>query len=132
VNEVRSWLGNPGEAVPIVDVADLKSVWTVYRETQAREPGGGAHVAMHFLQQVCGPEANVQAVVHRSWMILMLDQIPGDPIASWRRSGELHQAVFTVAAQMPLEWMERGVPRNSLPFDLGAFLAELGMASSTG
>jgi hypothetical protein len=37
----------------------------------------------------------------------------------------LHDAVFKVAARIPMKWMEAGVPRPDLPFDVKAFLQDV-------
>jgi hypothetical protein len=50
---------------------------------------------------------------------------PGELLARWKRSGRFDEAVFRVAATIPMKWMEGGVPQSHLPVDLNAFMQEL-------
>jgi hypothetical protein len=126
MQESRFWpLGNPGEDVPTVDVANLKSVWSFYRDVEARNPGGGVGVAVELTRGACSAGSDIRAIWYRSALLQMLEMFPGELLARWKRSGRFDEAVFRVAATIPMKWMEGGVPQSHLPFDLGAFMREL-------
>lgn len=120
MNEIDILRGKAGEPVPVVDVADMKVVWTHGKELQARHPGGVA-VEMGVWKPLCSPGADIRAVSYRCSMLGMLEMMLR---AAWT-GGELSENAFKVAARMDLEWMAVGVVRNSLPFNLEGFLAEL-------
>jgi hypothetical protein len=44
-----------------------------------------------------------------------------ESLAPWTTDEELHEAVFRVAADIPMEWLGRE-ERKGLPFDLDEFL----------
>ncbi len=73
----------------------------------------------------CSPGADIGAVTYRLAMLELLEMDPGELLARWKRSGEFEEAVFRVAATIPMKWMEIGVPQSSLPFDVDAFIQEL-------
>lgn len=120
MNEIDILRGKAGEPVPVVDVADMKVVWTHGKELKARHPEGVA-VGMGVWKQLCSPGADIRAVSYRCSMLGMLEMMLR---AAWT-GGELSENAVKVAARMDLEWMAVGVVRNSLPFNLEGFLAEL-------
>ena len=116
--------GNPGELVPTVDGADIKSVWTFHQDLQSRHAGGVA-VEISILARTCSPGADIRAVTYRSAMLQLLEMCPGKILADWKRGGSFDEAVFRVAATIPLKWMEIGVPQSGFPLDVDSFIQEL-------
>ena len=118
--------GKPGEPVPEVDPADLKTVWEMNRNLQARHPGQqvatGRGVFEHAL-----PGADIDAIGYRTAMLSMLIHLvqrPENPIkqlSSWMNADPLADSVFTAAATVPMEWVGVTV-REGLPFDINEFL----------
>ncbi len=117
--------GNPGELVPTVDGADIKSVWTIHQDLKSRHPGGQVGVDISIIKRACNPGADIRAVTYRSAMLQLLEMSPGKILAAWKRGGSFDEAVFSVAATIPMKWMETGVPQSGLPFDVDAFIQEL-------
>jgi hypothetical protein len=126
MDEERSWRGgNPGGDVPMVEVADLRAVWGTYQDFAARHPGKQVAVGAAVLEEACSQRVDIEAVIYRYWMLQMLEMCCGDLLAPWRQSGHFHEAVFRVAARIPMKWMEMGVPQQGLPFDVDLFAQEL-------
>jgi hypothetical protein len=117
--------GNAGEPVPAVDGADIKSVWTIHQDLEAHHPGGVVGVDISILEKICSPGADICAVTYRLGMLELLEMCPGDLLAPWKRSGAFNEAVFRVAATIPMKWMEMGAPQSGFPFDVDTFLQEL-------
>jgi hypothetical protein len=63
-------------------------------------------------------------------MLWLLEMCRGDALIIWKRSGRFHEAVFRVAANIPMKWMEVGVPQTALPFDADAFVEQVREQSS--
>jgi hypothetical protein len=118
-------LGNPGEDVPTIDVADLKSLWSIYRDMETRNPGKRGAVGIGIIRDACSAGADIGAVLYRGSMLDVLEMCPGELLARWKRSGEFDEVVFRVAATIPMKWVEGGVPQSHLPFDVDAFIQEL-------
>jgi len=58
-------------------------------------------------------------------MLQMLELSGEELVTPWKKDGQLHEAIFRVAAVMPLKWIALGVPWRGLPFDVDAFFAEV-------
>ena len=130
MDEERCWPGgNPGEAVPAVEAADLHSVWNTHQDIEAQHPGKAVAVGATLLEHVCSHGADIGAITYRSAMLQMLEMCGGDLLAPWRQSVHFHEDVFRVAARIPMKWMEVGVPQQGLPFDVNLFLQELSKES---
>jgi len=73
----RCWPGggSPGEDVPAVDVADLKSVWNMYQEWEQRHPGKQGAVDISLIKNVCSPGADLGAVTYRSSMLQLVEML---------------------------------------------------------
>ena len=115
--------GNPGEPVPTVGMKDLKAVWNIYKDIESQHPG--VAVAGSFTQQTCSAGADVGAVGYRCAMLRLLERLPGDLLGPWKESGQLKDAVFSVAARIPMSWIGVGIPQSRLPFDLDSFFDQL-------
>ena len=119
---------NPEGPIPPVDPADLRSVWEMLREVQARRPGEHIIIGDEIYKRACSPGANVEAVWFRSSLIGMLDML--GMLRPWIHEGVVADAVFKVAATFPVNGMAIGVPRQGLPFDVQEFISQV--AASAG
>jgi hypothetical protein len=113
--------GKPGEPVPQVDPDDLKAVW----EVQTSHPGERA-IGISVLEQTCKPGADVKAVAYRAMNLGLLTLLFQQNLAPWlapwiKADQRLDDAVFRIGAKIKMEWMEVGVPQNSVPFDINEF-----------
>ena len=108
--------------VPEVDPADLKSLWNMQSEAQARHDKPGA-IALSFslCQSACSPGANVAAVWYRSSMLAVLQHLSdaGGPALPGIQEGKPSDAFFKALAIVPMTGMQPGAPpRKGFPFDL--------------
>jgi hypothetical protein len=116
--------GSPsGGSVPPVDPADLRSVWTMQSEIQALHPGQQIAIPADAYQRACRPEADVRAVFERASLLGLL-QIAG-MLSPLLRDGIPDDAVFDVAATIPMSRMQRGVVYNKPPFDVDEFIKQV-------
>jgi hypothetical protein len=114
---------SPEGLIPAVDPSDVRSVWEMQREVQARAPGGNAAISAEFYKRACSPGANVGAVWFRASLIGMLEKF--GMLAPWIQEGVIADAVFQVAASFPMKGMAIGVPQQGLPFDVQEFLSQV-------
>ena len=122
--------GNPGEPVPPVGMGDLKSVWNIYKDIESRHPGKQFGVGISVIEHACSATDDVRAVTHRCGMLQILERLPGDLLAPWKESGQLVDAVFNVAARIPMNGIGIGIAQSGLPFDVDSFLDELRLESA--
>jgi hypothetical protein len=116
--------GSPsGGSVPPVDPADLRSVWTMQSEAQALHPGKQLMIGAESYKQACGPEADVRAVYERVSHLWMLQEV--GVLATWVHDGVPDDAVFHVAATIPMSRMQIGIAYNKPPFDLEEFIKQV-------
>ena len=106
---------------PEVNPADLRAVWTIIQEAQARgKPGAMSAIGIPALQQVCTPDANVEAVWGRTLLLQILNHVkPG-----WSKGANMDR-VFELAARFPMRIMEPGVQYDEPPFDVREFMKQL-------
>lgn len=124
---LHDFFGARGDDVAAVDPGDLRNVWTMMREKQARVPAGQqTSVDGRAFENVCSPGANVVAAWYRASMLGLLQIIPEKPLAPWAHDGALDEAVFEVAAKFPMKKMPVGIERNGLPFDVSEFVKMIG------
>lgn len=114
--------GRPGETVPAVDPDDVRTVWQITTEVQARNPGKNVATGAELMKQACKPGADIEAVIYRSWLISLMDMIAPDKLVPFTHNGQLDEVVFYAAAKVSLEWMGVGVVREGLPFDVAEFV----------
>jgi hypothetical protein len=98
---------NAGAPTPAVAPADLKRVLQFMQSLSAHlQPGeaGNAGVDLGLLAEQCSPGANVQAVWLRSAVLEML--FSHGVLGQWQPGNEVHDAVFRVAATIPLSGVE--------------------------
>ena len=118
--------GKPGEPVPAVDPDDVKSVWKLGKEAEAR---GVKAIGGAIIEQACKPGADTGAVYYRATSIWMMAHIAPEQLAQFTRDGQPDDAVFRAAAKVPTEWMGAGVVRQGPPFDVNEFLKLCGEGS---
>jgi len=121
------WAGSgEGDSVAAVSPDDLRKVWQLFRDVQARHPGECTSIGNSVYQSVCSPGADVVSVWYRASMLGMLQLLPESPLTPWTHDGELEDPVFQVAATFPMKKMEVGVVRQGPPFDVQEFLKQIG------
>lgn len=120
------WIGSQEGPVPSVSPDDLRNVWKLIRDAQAQHPGECTSISSGAYKRVCSPGADVHAVWFRASMIGMLQIMSPESLAQWRHNGELDDVVFHVAATFPMEKMKAGVQREGFPFDVDAFVKQIG------
>ncbi len=116
-----------GGAVPEVDPSDLDAVLELC--------GGGVQpsrdqpkaTGSSLFEQVCSPGADVFSVFYRSAMLQLMGGL--NLLSPWLHDGVLDKAVIRVAATFPMEKMDVGVVRSSLPFDLEEFVKQIKAAA---
>lgn len=111
--------GAPSEPVPPVDPADLERIWSFSQTAETKATG------IALLQHLCSPGANVQAVGYRSMMLWLLQSTAPDVLARWWHGDRFDATVFAVMARIKVEWMEVGIIRNDLPFNVDEFVAQI-------
>ena len=110
-------------SVPPVEPADLRSVWTMQSEIQARNPGQQIGISTDAYKRACGPEADVRAVYERVSHLWMLQEV--GVLTPWLHDGVPDDAVFHVAAIIPMSRMQIGVVYQKPPFDLEEFIKQV-------
>jgi hypothetical protein len=105
--------------VAAVAPADLKSVWAMQDDVQARSPGHQFAISAGLWKSACSPGADVGAVFFRVSMLRILQKLSGSGglISPWLHDGKPDDAVFKVVATVPMTGLQLGTPRQGLPFD---------------
>jgi hypothetical protein len=116
--------GAPGAPVPAVDPEDLKAIWRLHREIASQRPGESVGIDNTVMVGRCKPGADVHALAYRTSMLQVLQRVARDSLAPWTKNTELDDAVFRVAADIPMEWIGTE-ERNRLPFDVEELLRRL-------
>jgi hypothetical protein len=109
--------GKPGEAVPAVDPADIKTVRQIQREVQARNPGKQIAAGFELLKHICTPGADIPAIGFRASIPWVINLMAPEQLARFSED-----AVCRAAAKVPAEWVGVEVTRDGLPFDMNEFL----------
>jgi hypothetical protein len=114
--------GAEGETgpVPSVDVADLKSVWTMQHRIQAGVPGKPISISAESYKRACGAGADVRSLFTRVSQLRVLQML--GMLAPWTHGEVVDDAVFKVAATFPMTRMQPGIVYDGPPFDLQEFL----------
>lgn len=110
-----------GGSVPPVDPADLRSVWKMQSDAQARNPGQQIGISADVYKRAS--EADVRAVYERVSHLWILEKV--GVLASWLRDGVPDDAVFHIAAKIPMSRMQIGVVHQKPPFDLEEFIKQV-------
>ena len=105
--------------VAAVAPADLKNVWAMQDDAQARSPGQQVAIGTDLWKSACGAGADVRAVFFRVSMLRMLQMLSGSGglISPWLHDGKPDDAVFKVVATLPMIGLQLGTPRQGFPFD---------------
>jgi len=124
---LHDFFGSRGNDVAAVNPNDLRKVWTMMRDLEARALAGqGASISSVLVESACGPGANVLAVWYRASILRVLETLPGNPLTSWSHEGELDDAVFQIAATFPMKKVPVGLVKNELPFDVQELVKQIG------
>jgi hypothetical protein len=116
--------GKPEESVPQVDPVDIKAVWQVYQDVQARNPGQQVAVGMGVLEHYCSKGANINAVAYRTGFLSLMVAHAAE-MAPWIKDGQPDEALFRAIAETPMEWIAVGVVRQGPPFSEEEFMRRL-------
>jgi len=124
------WAGSgEGDTVAAVSPDDLRKVWQLFRDVQARAGGehcGTASIDIRSFQRVCSPGTNAMAAWYRASMLAVMQKFPESPLTPWTHNGDLDDAVFQVAATFPMKKMAVGVEQEGLPLDVEEFVKQIG------
>lgn len=116
----------PGEPVPAVNAADLKSVWALCQDLESPLHRGIVAVDS-IIEHACSPGADIHPVIYRCRMPQILETFRGDLLSQWKQTGQFQDGVFRVAAGIPMYLMGEGL-FQSMPldaFDVDAFFEEV-------
>lgn len=86
---------------------DLRKVWHVCDEIEARNPGQGS-IGSTVYESVCSPGADVTAVWYRVAMLGLITRTMPELLAQWTYDGQLDDGVSEVAATFPMKRMRTG------------------------
>jgi hypothetical protein len=105
--------------IAVVSSADLRSVWAMQDDVQARSPGQQVAISVDLWKSACSLGADIGAVFFRVSMLRMLQKLSGSGglISNWLHDGKPDDAVFQVVATLPMVGLQVGTPRRGFPFD---------------
>jgi hypothetical protein len=118
------WESREGD-VPAVNPSDLKKVWQLFSDFQARNPGQCGSIGSTVYESVCSPGADVVSVWYRASMLCVLKEMMPELLASWTHDGQLDDVVFEVISTFPMQKMKPGVAREGPPFDVEEFVKQI-------
>ena len=105
-----------GAPVPAVDPEDIRRVRRaaaeVTRDLPERRHDEGIGIDIRIFAERCSRGANVEAVCFRNMVIELL--LHFKLLNPWLRGGDLDDAVFRVAADLPIAGIERFNPEEFL------------------
>lgn len=67
--------GKPGEPVPTVDPEDVKTVWQIMKDADARHPGKNVAVGIDLMRRACRPGTNIESVSYRAGFLWMMSYL---------------------------------------------------------
>jgi len=124
---LHDFFGARGNDVATVNPNDLRIVWTMMHDLEARALAGqSGSISSALYESVCSPGANVVAVWYRASILGVLQMLPGNPLAPWLDEGLLDEAVFQIAATFPMKKLPVGLVKNGLPFDVQELVKQIG------
>ena len=88
--------------MPEVEPEELKAIWQMARDLQARHTDQNVGIGFEAMKAVCKPGANAQAVWYRSSMIWVLNQFAQEQMASWIEEGRFRMLSFE--RWQPFRW----------------------------
>lgn len=118
-DSAQSFGGKPGEPVPEVDPDDLKTIWGIQHEAQAKHPGKTVTTGRALLQNRLKPGANIEATCYRAGMLAVLARFIAKEQLAPDKDGMLDIRVFRAAATVPMQWTGA---EQGMPFDVDHFL----------
>jgi hypothetical protein len=118
------WESQEGD-VPAVSPDDLKKVWKMSADFEARNPGQCGAIGNSLYKSVCSPGADVVSVWYRASMLCVLKEMMPELLASWTHDGQLDDVVFEVMSTFPVQKMKIGVAREGPPFDVEEFVKQI-------
>ena len=90
-----------GATIPAVDENDLKALHELAIDRAKRYCGKDGVISIELTARACSPHANVPAVWLRHTQLRSIFR--AGRLAEWQRGTMLDQAVFRVAASMPMK-----------------------------
>jgi len=90
-----------GATIPTVDENDLKALHELAVDRAKRYCGKDGVISIELTARACGPHANVPAVWLRHTQLRSIFR--EGRLAEWQRGTMLDQAVFRVAATLPMK-----------------------------
>lgn len=111
--------GRPGEPVPQVDPADMRTLWNAAEDIKQKHPEGGVLIGKNLMQALCRPGATVTAISYRAGKVEMLRSILPDvmePLIQEKLDG-----VLKAASEIPMKWIGATV-HHGWTFDPDDFL----------
>ena len=124
---LHDFFGARGNDVAAVSPDDLRNVWTMMRDFEARTPvGQTGRLSSGLYEGACSPGANVLAVWYRASILEVLQMLPENPLTPWSHRGELDDAVFQIAATFPMKKLPIGLVKDGLPFDVQELVKQIG------
>lgn len=113
--------------VPTVAPADLKSVWAMQNDFQARHPGQQGAISTDLYTRACSPQADVGAVCSR---VSMLGRVQHEAEAGhfrfpWIHDGEPEEVVFKIVATIPMVELQPGVVQEGFPIDVEELIRQI-------
>ena len=107
-----------GAAIPSVSERDLKALHELAIERARRYCGKDGAISLEIMGRICSADANVPAVWLRHTQLRSLYR--EGLLAEWQRGTELNDAVFRLAASIPM---------SGTRLDRETFLAQLRAAT---
>jgi len=105
----------PGKPVARVKASDIKAVWKLGRESEARARAhnpefkrGQLAIGAELVKLVCSPEADVKAVSWRGMRLGMLMARLG------KQDVQPPDILFTIFAKLPMKWCAFGETHRAL------------------
>jgi hypothetical protein len=123
-SDISAAIPRPGNDLPSVNPADLRSYLAVLHDIRSRFPGqqGVLIVDDDDLKRVCSPGADFFTIGYR---IAMLQMVADQGLLSrWLHNGEQDDAVFKVFATFPIKRLPRG-GQEGFPFDIQELIKQI-------
>lgn len=96
-----------GATIPSVSGDDLRRLHVAWAEMTKRYGGKDGAMSLDMMSRVCSPGANLPAVWLRYRQVRVL--VKRGILAEWQHSPDLDDAVYQVAATIPMNGLELGV-----------------------
>src|SRR5437773_11359330 len=110
------FFGSRGNDVAAVNPDDLRKVWAMMRDLQARALAGQSESTSSGLYQSVQPRSKcggrLVLGVHPG-----LQMLPGNPLTPWLHEREPDDAAFQIAAPFPMKKLTVGRVMYGLPFE---------------